>query len=90
MDPLPSHGSYSTSHQCLLKGMTHCKHQHGLCSTLLFPDVALTISRLLQKHPKKIMPIELGTSEVALPDKGHVPGVLPAFTLQHLGQNTSR
>lgn len=48
------------------------------------PDVALTISRLLEKHHKKIMPIELGTSEVALPDQGHVPGVLPVVTLKVL------
>lgn len=48
------------------------------------PDVALTISRLLEKHHKKVMPIELGTSEVALPDQGHVPGVLPVVTLQVL------
>lgn len=76
MASLPSHGSYFTSPQCLLERMTCCKHQQGLCSTLLFPDTALTISRLLQKHPKEIMSIELGTSEVALPDQGYVPGVV--------------
>lgn len=81
---LPSHGSYSTSHQCLLEKMTPCKRQQRLCFTLLFPDVALTMSRLLQKHPKKIIPIALGPSEVALPDQGYVPGVLPVFTLQVL------
>lgn len=84
MASLPSHGSYFTSPQCLLERMTCCKHQQGLCSTLLFPDIALTISRLLQKHPKEIMSIELGTSEVALPDQGYVPGVLAVVTLQVL------
>lgn len=86
MGPLPSHGSYPTSHQCLLEVMTRWKHQQGLCSTLLFPDVALAIYRLLQKHPKKIMPIELGPSEAALAHQGHVPGV-PVVTLPVLSNS---